>query len=38
MAEAVGARALLEPKCGGTEDPEYQTVPLEKKGPSAKSD
>lgn len=23
MAEAAGARAMLEPRCGGTEDTEY---------------
>jgi hypothetical protein len=26
MAETDGARALLEPRCGGTEDPEYQGI------------
>ena len=26
MAEAAGARALLEPRCGGTEGSEYQHI------------
>ena len=28
MAEAVGARALLEPRCGGTEGTEYLHIRL----------
>jgi hypothetical protein len=26
MAEAAGARALLEPRCGGTEETEYRHI------------